>query len=171
MKRLLTAAIVPMLTAGLLGIGTLGVETLGIGSSAFAQESSPISPAQLEKILKFVDTIGAKQEFPPPTARDLGLSTDPNKTLPVVVVVTDNHKVYFCRSTLNPTDYIIWSRNADAESSYMFLTHADLKLVRALYLHEQAFPRTVDAASSQVQTIYNEALTVLAKDVDKSSSH
>jgi hypothetical protein len=161
MKRLLIAAIVTMLTAGILTVGTW----------ASAQESSPISPAQLEKILKFVDTIGAKQEFPPPTAHDLGLSTDANKKLPVVVVVTDNHKVYFCRSALNPADYIIWSRTADAESSYMFLTHADFKLVRALYLHEQAFPRSVDVASSQVLALYNEALAALAKDVDKNSSH
>jgi hypothetical protein len=156
MKRLLIAAIVTALSAGM---------------SASAQESAPMSPAQLEKILKFVDTIGAKQEFPPPTAHDLGLSNDPNKALPVVVVVTDNHKVYFCRSGLNPADYIIWVRTADTESSYMFLTHADFKLVRALYLHEQSFPRVVDAASSQVQSIYNEALTALAKDVDKSPSH
>jgi hypothetical protein len=166
MRRLLIAAIVTTLTAGMLTVGTLAV-----GTWACAQEVSPISPAQLDKILKFVDTIGAKQEFPPPTAHDLGLSTDPNKALPVVVVVTDNHKVYFCRSGLNPADYVIWTRTADAESSYMFLTHADFKLVRALYLHEQAFPRTVDATSSQVRAIYNEALTALAKDIDKSSSH
>jgi hypothetical protein len=156
MKSLLIAVIVTVLTAG---------------TWASAEESSPISPAQLQKILKFVDTIGAKQEFPPPTAHDLGLSTDPTKALPVVMVVTDNHKVYFCRSALNPTDYIIWTRTTDTESSYMFLTHADFKLVRALYLRSQEFPRVVDAASNQVQTIYNEALAILAKDVDKNSSH
>jgi hypothetical protein len=156
MKRLLIAALVTMLTAG---------------TWASAEEAAPISPAQLQKILKFVDTIGAKQEFPAPTAHDLGLSTDPNKKLPVVVVVTDNHKVYFCRSGLDPGDYIIWSRTADAESSYMFLTHADFKLVRALYLQERAFPRTVDATSGQVLAIYNEALAALAKDIDKNSSH
>lgn len=156
MKTLLIAAIVTMLTAGMW---------------ASAEESQPISPAQLQKILKFVDTIGAKQEFPPPTAQNLGLSTNPTQALPVVVVVTDNHKVYFCRSVLNPADYIIWARTTDNESSYMFLTHSDFKLVRALYLHAQGFPRVVDAASSQVQTIYNEALAVLAKDIDKNSSH
>jgi hypothetical protein len=156
MKRLLIAAIVTMLTAG-------------IGVSA--EKAPPISPAQLQKILKFVDTIGAKQQFPPPTAHDLGLSLDPTEALPVVVVVTDNHKVYFCRSGLNPEDYIIWARTADAESSYMFLTHSDFKLVRALYLRAQDFPQVVDAASNQVQTIYNDALAALAKDIDKNSSH
>jgi len=161
MKSLLIAVIVTVLTAG----------TWAAGTWASAEESSPISPAQLQKILKFVDTIGAKQEFPPPTAHDLGLSTDPTKALPVVMVVTNNHKVYFCRSSLNPSDYIIWTRTTDAESSYMFLTHADFKLIRALYLRSQEFPRVVDAASSQVQTIYNEALAILAKDVDKNSSH
>jgi hypothetical protein len=156
MNRLLIAAIVTMLTAG---------------TWASAEEASPISPAQLQKILTFVDTIGAKQEFPAPTAHDLGLSTDPNKALPVVMVVTDNHKVYFCRSALNPADYIIWTRTTDTESSYMFLTHADFKLLRTLYLHANEFPRVVDSASNQVQTIYNDALAVLAKDVDKNSSH
>jgi hypothetical protein len=97
--------------------------------------------AQLQKILKFVDTIGGKEEFPGPTAQNLGISSDPNQALPVTVVVTDNHKVYFCRSELNPTDYVIWVRAADKESSYMFLTHADLKLVHALYLRNNAFPR------------------------------
>ena len=97
----------------------------------------PISAAQLQKILKFVDAIGGKEEFPPPTAQNLGISSDPNQALPVTVVVTDNHKVYFCRSELNPADYIIWVRTADKESSYMFLTHADLKLVRALYLRNK----------------------------------
>jgi len=56
------------------------------------------------------------------------------------LVVTDHHKVYFCRSELNPADYIIWVRASDKESSYMFLTHADLKLVRTLYLKNEAFP-------------------------------
>ena len=55
----------------------------------------PISPAQLQKILKFVDTIGGKEEFPPPTAQNLGISGDPNQKLPVTVVVTDDNKVYF----------------------------------------------------------------------------
>ena len=80
-----------------------------------AEEARPISAAQLQKILKFVDTIGGKEEFPAPTAQNLGISSDPNQALPVTVVVTDNHKVYFCRSELNPADYIIWVRTADKE--------------------------------------------------------
>ena len=132
-----------------------------------AEEARPISAAQLQKILKFVDTIGGKEEFPGPTAQNLGISTDPNQALPVTVVVTDNHKVYFCRSDLNPADYVIWVRAADKESSYMFLTHADLKLVRALYLCNNAFPQMLDVPSTQVQTIYKDALVALGKDVDK----
>ena len=80
-----------------------------------AEEARPISAAQLQKILKFVDTIGGKEEFPGPTAQNLGISTDPNQALPVTVVVTDNHKVYFCRSDLNPADYVIWVRAADKD--------------------------------------------------------
>ena len=36
-----------------------------------AEEARPISAAQLQKILKFVDTIGGKEEFPGPTAQNL----------------------------------------------------------------------------------------------------
>ena len=108
-----------------------------------------------------------KEEFPPPTAHDLGISSDPNQKLPVTVVVTDDHKVYFCRSELNPADYIIWVRAADKDSSYMFLTHADLKLVRTLYLKDQGFPQVLDVPSTQIQTIYKHALVALGKDVDK----
>jgi len=99
MKRLLVAAIVAMSMAGSWAIAA---------TWAAAEEARPISAVQLQKILKFVDTIGGKEEFPPPTAQNLGVSTDPNQTLPVTVVVTDNHKVYFCRSEFNPADYIIW---------------------------------------------------------------
>src|SRR5689334_6864414 len=122
MKRLLVAAVVAI---GLSGAWVLATNV------AIAQEAQPITPAQLQKILKFVDTIGGKEEFPPPTAQNLGVSGDANVALPVTVVVTNDHKVYFCRSDLNPTDYIVWVRTADKDSSYMFLTHADLKLVRA----------------------------------------
>jgi hypothetical protein len=156
MKRLLAAAVLTVLAAGIL---------------AAADEARPISPAQLQKILKFVDTIGAKQEFPPPTAQNLGLSNDPNQILPVAAVVTDDHKVYFCRSELNPADYIIWARTPDNDSSYLFLTRSDLKLTRALYLQNEKFPQVVDSPSTQIQTIYRNALAALAKDVDSGSSH
>ena len=49
----------------------------------------------------------------------------------------------------------------------MFLTHADLKLVRALYLRNNAFPQMLDVPSTQVQIIYKDALAALGKDVDK----
>jgi hypothetical protein len=156
MKRLLAAAIFTILTANM---------------AALAQDApAPISPAQLQKILKFVDTIGAKQEFPAPTAQNLGISTDPTQTLPVVLVVTNDHKVYFGRSELNPADYIIWVRTPGNEASYMFSTHADLKLIRALYMRDNAFPDIVDANLSQIQDAYKSALAALAKDVDSSPS-
>jgi hypothetical protein len=137
---------------------------------ATAEEARPISAAQLQKILKFVDTIGGKEELPGPTAQNLGVSSDPNQALPVTVVVTDNHKVYFCRSDLNPADYVIWVRTSDQESSYMFLTHADLKLVRTLHLRNNGFPEILDAPSPQVQAIYKDALLALGKDIDRTSS-
>lgn len=159
MKKLLVVAVAAMMLAG---------AWLAAANVAVAQDAPPITPAQLQKILKFVDTIGAKEEFPPPTAQNLGVSGDPNQVLPVTVVVTDDHKVYFCRSELNPTDFIIWVRTSDKNSSYMFLTHADLKLARTIYLHEQAFPQVVEAPSAQVQTIYKDALLALGKDVSRS---
>ncbi len=153
MKRFLAAAIFAMSLTGAL---------------AAAEGIGPISAAQLQKILKFVDTIGGKEEFPAPTAQNLGVSDDPNLALPVTVVVTNDHKVYFCRSELNPTDYIIWVRTADKESSYMFLTHADLKLVRALHLRNNGFPEVLNSPPAQVQAIYKDALLALGKDVDHS---
>jgi hypothetical protein len=156
MRRLLVAAVLAILTSGTL---------------ASAQDAPLMSPAQLQKILKFIDVIGAKQEFPAPTALSLGISDDPSKVLPVLAVVTDNHKVYFCRSQLDPADYIIWSRTDDNDSSYLFRTRADFNLIRALYLRNGQFPQVVDSNSTQVQTIYKSAVAALAKDVDKSSSH
>ena len=155
MKRLLAAAIFTMLSMGV---------------SVLAQDAPPISPAQLQKLLKFIDTIGAKQEFAAPTAQNLGISTDPTQTLPVVLVVTNDHKVYFGRSELNPADYIIWVRTPDNNASYMFSTHADFKLIRALYMRNDQFPDIADGSSSQVQAVYKSALAALAKDVDSHPS-
>ena len=135
---------------------------------AAAQEAQLIAPAQLQKILKFLDTIGGKEEFPAPTAQNLGLSDDPNLALPVTVVVTNDHKVYFCRSELNPTDYIIWVRTGDKDSSYMFSTHPDLKLVRALHLRNNGFPDVLTSPPAQVEAMYKDALLALGKDVDQS---
>jgi hypothetical protein len=161
MKRLLAAAI--------LAVSIVGGGAVATGPAA-AQEAAPISAAQMQKVLKFVETIGAKEELPAPTAQNLGLSTDANQALPVTVVVTDDHKVYFCRSELNQADYIVWVRIADKESSYMFLTHADLKLVRALHLRFNGFPDVMDNPSAQVRAIYKDALVALGKDVDHAAT-
>jgi hypothetical protein len=161
MKRFLVAA---MLAASIAGSCAL------VAGSTAAEEARPISAAQLQKILKFVETIGAKEEFPPPTAQNLGISTDPNQTLPVTVVVTDDHQVYFCRSELDRADYSVWARTSDKDSSYMFLTHADLKLVRALHLRNNGFPDVLDAPSAQIQAMYKDALVALGKDVDRAAS-
>jgi hypothetical protein len=158
MKRLLVVAVFAMSLAG----------SWVMASVVAAEESPPLSPAQLQKILKFVDTVGAKEEFPPPTAQNLGVSSDANQALPVTVVVTDDHNVYFCRSELNPTDYIIWVRTSDKDSSYMFLTHADLKLVRALHLRNNGFPDVLAAPLAPIQAMYKNALVALGKDVDHS---
>ena len=155
MKRLLAAAILMIMTAGALT----------------AQEAPPVSPAQLKKILKFVDTIGVKQEFPPPTAQSLAISADPKQALPVVAVMTDDQSVYFCRSQLNADDYIIWAHVADTDTSYIFSTRLDLKLIRAVYLDGSKPQQLIDSASSQLQRIYKNALAALAKDVDHSASH
>ena len=53
----------------------------------------------------------------------------------------------------------------------MFSTHADFKLVRALHLRSNKFPDVIDGNSTQVQTIYKNALMTLAKDVDSTLSH
>jgi hypothetical protein len=154
MKRFLATALLAIVTAA---------------AGASAQDAPPISPAQLEKMVKYLDTVGSTDSFPPPTAESLGLSGDVGKALPVVIVSTDDHSVYFCRSQLNPADFIVWARVAgDKTSSYMFSTHIDLKLVRALRLRANDFPQPLDVDSSQVQALYKKALAALAKDIDAS---
>jgi hypothetical protein len=155
MNRLLAAAIFTVLSMGV---------------SVSAQDAPPISPAQLQKLLKVVDTIGAKEEFPAPTAQNLGISTDPTRTLPVILIVTNDHTVYFGRSQIDPADYIIWVRSPDSNASYMFSTRSDFKLIRALYLRADGFPDIVDGDTTQVQEIYKKALAALVKDVNSTPS-
>ena len=155
-------SLLPIIVASFLAAAVL--VTWIVGSWAAAEEARPISSAQLQKLLTFVDAIGAKEEFPAPTAQNLGVSHDPNVVLPVTVVVTNDHKVYFCRGELNPADYIIWVRT----SSYMFLTDANLKLVRALHLRANGFPDVLNSPPAQIEAIYKDALLALGKDVDHS---
>lgn len=152
MTRLLAAALLTMLTAA---------------TFASAQEAPPISAAQFQKLQKYLDTSGAKNTLPAPTAQSLGLSSDVAQDLPVVMIWTTDNTIYFCRSELNPADYIVWARIAgDNASSYMFAIHSDFKLRSALYLHTESFPQPVDIHSSEVQGVYKNALKELAKVVD-----
>jgi hypothetical protein len=144
------------------------VFVLAFATSAFAADSPGLSPAQLQKVLKALDAMGAKTTLPAPAALNLGFSSDPTQELPVQQVVTDDHTVYFLRSELKPDDYVIWVRAAGNTSSYMFSTHADLKPVRALFLRNNAFPQAQDVDNPQLRGIYDKALDVLGKDVDKS---
>jgi hypothetical protein len=145
------------------------IAVVGAAVPAPAQDEAPIiKPATFQKILKFLDKIGGKETFPAPLAQDLGLSDDPKFDLPITVLVTNDHKVYFCRSNLDPQDYIVWLRWPDNLSSYMFLTHADFKPVRALLLQTNAFPQQEDLNSPKIRAIYKEALAALAKDVNAS---
>ena len=148
----------------------LAVVVVSAGTTAMAQDAPPVSPAQLQKLLKFLDKSGAKETFPAPVAQNLGLSDDPNKELPITSLVTNDHNVYFCRSDLDPKDYIIWVRMPDKVSSYMFATQADFKLNRALLLRAAGFPQQEDPGTPKVQAIYKKALVALAKDVDASPS-
>ena len=127
----------------------------------------PLSKAQLQKLLKIVDAVGQKGEFPGPTAQNLGLVTDkPFQALPLVSVITSDRQVYFCRSQLNPDDYVIWARNG--KTSDMFSTREDLKLIGAVHLDENNVPEIQDIKSAKVQSAYKDALRALAKDVDSS---
>jgi len=135
------------------------------GFIASAEEASPLSSADLKQLLTYVDTIGAKQTFPPPTAQNLGLSQDANQDLPVVSVVTSDHRIYFCRSGLDASDFIIWVIGSDQKTSSMFVTHQDLKLVRALYMHAEAIPQLRNVNADEVVADYKMALAALAQDL------
>jgi hypothetical protein len=73
-----------------------------------------------------------------------------------------DHKVYFCRSDLNPADYIIWVRAANA-LSYLFLTDSGLKLIRAVHLKTAAFPEVLDVPTARIQAICKNALVALGQ--------
>lgn len=152
-----------LITAGIFAL-------LAVGSVASAEELSPLSQADLRKLLAFVDSIGAQQVLPPPVAKNLGLSDDEKQELPVVSVVTDDHRIYFCRSSLNAKDYIIWVIGSDQKSSSMFVTHDDLKLVRAMYMRTETIPQLQNVNDDQVVIAYNKALAALAQDLRKTKS-
>jgi hypothetical protein len=135
-----------------------------------AEEASPLSPADLKKLFTYIDTIGAKQTFPAPMAQNLGLSQDEKQDLPVVSVVTDDHRIYFCRSGLDANDYIIWAIGADKKSSSMFVTHQDLKLMRALYVKAEAIPQLQNINDDEVEANYEKALAGLARDLHKTKN-
>jgi hypothetical protein len=140
-------------------------------SLGFAEEALPLSPADLKKLLGYVDTIGVKQTFPPPMARNLGLTQDEKQDLPVLSVVTNDHKVYFCRSELDAKDYIIWAIGSDQKSSSMFVTHDDLKLTRAMYMRAGAIPQLQNVTDDEVLTEYKRALAALSQDLKKTPTH
>jgi hypothetical protein len=151
-------------------LAAVTVTFLALSGIASAQNQSepPVSPTQLQRILKYIDKIGAKQNFPAPTAQSLGLSKDPAQALPVTVIMTNDHRVYFCRSDLNHNDYVIWTRMPGNVVSYMFSTNASFALSHALYLHTDDFPRTENVNAPQVQDIYKKSLAALVADIDKS---
>ena len=141
------------------------------GFVASAQEASPLSDADLKRLLTYVDTIGVKQTFPAPMARNLGLSSDEKQDLPVVCVVTNDHMIYFCRSGLNASDYLVWVIGSDQKSSSMFVTHQDLKLARALDMRAETIPQLQSINDDDVLTRYKKALAGLSQDLHKTNSH
>ena len=148
-------------------LGVLMTASLGSASLGFAEEAPPLSQADLKQLLTYVDSIGVKQTFPAPMAKNLGLSSDEKKDLPVVSIVTDDHRVYFCRSGLDAKDYIVWAIAPDQKSSSMFVTHQDLKLTRALYMHADAVPQLEAINDPAVVNNYAHSLAALSRDLRK----
>jgi hypothetical protein len=143
-------------------LGVLMTATVGS-----AEEAPPLSAADLKQLVSYVDSIGVKQSFPAPMAKNLGLSSDEKKDLPVVSIVTNDHRIYFCRSELDAKDYIIWVIAPDQKSSSMFVTHQDLKLTRAMYMHADAVPQLENINDAAVVTNYARSLAALSKDLRK----
>jgi hypothetical protein len=143
------------------------IGVLMTASAGSAEEAAPLSPAELKQLLSYIDSIGVKQSFPAPMAKNLGLSSDDKKDLPVVSIVTNDHRVYFCRSGLDAKDYIIWVVAPDQKSSSMFVTHQDLKLTRALSMHADAVPQLENINDAAVVTNYARGLAALSQDLRK----
>jgi hypothetical protein len=138
--------------------------TASLGS---AEEAPPLSAADLKQLVSYVDSMGVKQNFPAPMAKNLGLSSDEKKDLPVVSIVTNDHRVYFCRSGLDAKDYIIWVIAPDEKSSTMYVMRQDLKLTHALYLHADAIPQQLFINAADVVNNYKRALEALSRDLRK----
>jgi hypothetical protein len=153
-------------TAGAV-LGVLMTASLGFASLGSAEEPPPLSAADLKKLLSDLDSYGAKESFPPPMAKNLGLSQDEKRNLPVVSIVTSDHKVYFLRSGLDAKDLIVWVIGADEKSSAMFVTHQDLKLTRALYMHADQVPQLQAINDAAVVTNYARGLAALSQDLRK----
>jgi hypothetical protein len=162
-SRLEGRAVVPRIKLLIAG-GIFAVLAAGLAS---AQEEAPLSPADFKKLISLVDTTGTKETFPPPIAANLGLSQDKNKDLPIVNIVTTDNRIYFCRSGWDAKDYIIWVIGEDEKSSKMFVTHADLKLTRALYMRAYAVPQLQNTNDPAVEADYKKALAALAKDIQQ----
>jgi hypothetical protein len=146
-------------------LGVLMTVSLGSASLGFAEEAPPLSQADLKQLLTYVDSIGVKQTFPAPMAKNLGLSSDEKKDLPVVSIVTNDHRVYFCRSGLDAKDYIIWVIGSDQKSSSMFVTREDLKLTHALYMYADKVPQMQSINDADVVTNYARSLEALSRDL------
>jgi hypothetical protein len=149
-------------------LGVLTAASLGSASLGLAEDAPPLSPADFKKLVSYIDNVGVKQTFPAPMAKNLGLSSDEKKDLPVVSIVTNDHRIYFCRSGLDANDYIIWVIGADEKSSSMFVTHQDLKLTHALSMHADAVPQIESINDSLVVTNYAHSLAALSQDLRKS---
>jgi hypothetical protein len=152
-------------------IGGALLAVLMTASLATAQDKSPLSPADFNALLGYVDSIGLKQSFQAPMAKNLGLSQDEKQDLPVTCVVTNDHKIYFCRNGLDAKDYLIWVIGANQKSSTMYVTHKDLKLSRALSMHAKAVPQLENIEYDTVLTAYKKALAGLSQDLHRTATH
>jgi hypothetical protein len=131
----------------------------------------PLSSADFNALLGYIDSIGSKQNFSAPMAKNLSLSQDDKQDLPVTCVVTNDHKIYLCRSGLDAKDYLVWVIGADKKSSTMYVTHKDLKLAVALSMHADKVPQLENISYDNVLTAYKKALAGLAQDLHKTASH
>ena len=153
MKRLLATALLAVLAA----------------TAVASAQQALISAAQLQKMLKFFQIVGTKTSLSGADGRKPWIFKRrvPNPSGPHDGNV--DQTIYFCRSELNPADYVVWVRVAnDKTASYMFSTHADFKMVLVCICAEK-FPQPVDINSNEVQTVYKKALAELAEVIDRSA--
>jgi hypothetical protein len=138
--------------------------------AAFAQTapaiSSAFSAAQFQKLLRLIDTAGAKDSLPAPRGSMLGLGTDSKGDVPCVEVDTGDDRYSLARSAVDPKEFMVLA-DAGNDTAYLFSTHADFRPIKAIVLHAAENPKVADPSAPETQALFQKAIVAWRTELDK----